>query len=45
MQELHESSIAKALTKANKVAESSHETMLPTESTSESPKVMEVHSD
>jgi hypothetical protein len=38
-------SITKALAKANKVAESSQETTPPAESISESPKVMEVHSD
>ena len=45
MQELHEPSIAKALAKANKAAKSSQETMPPVESISESPEVMEVHSD
>jgi hypothetical protein len=45
MQELHEPSITKALAKASKVAESSQETTPPVESISESPKVMEIHSD
>jgi hypothetical protein len=45
MQELHEPSITKALAKANKVTESSQETMLPAESISETFDVMEVHSD
>jgi hypothetical protein len=44
MQELHEPRIAKALAKANKVAESSKETTLPAESISESPEAMVVHS-
>jgi hypothetical protein len=45
MQELHLPSITKALAKANKASESSQETTLPAESISESPEVMEVHSD
>jgi ribonuclease HI len=45
MQEFHEPSIAKALAKANKAAESSQEITPPAESISESPEVMEVHSD
>jgi hypothetical protein len=45
MLEIHESSIAKALAKANKAVESSQETMSPVESISESLEVMEVHSD
>jgi hypothetical protein len=44
MQEIHESSITKALAKANKAVESCQETTPPTESISESPKVIEVHS-
>jgi hypothetical protein len=43
MQELHETSVMKALAKANKAPESSQETMPPTESISESPEVMGVH--
>jgi hypothetical protein len=42
---LHEPSIAKALAKANKAFESSHETTPLAESISESPEVIEVHSD
>jgi hypothetical protein len=45
VQEHHEQSIAKALTKANKAAESSQETTPPAESTSEWPEVMEAHLD
>jgi hypothetical protein len=45
MQELHESTIAKALAKANKAVESSQETTSHVESISESPEVMEVNSD
>jgi hypothetical protein len=45
LQELHEPSISKALAKASKVAESSQETPPPSESTFESPEVMEIHSD
>jgi predicted nuclease with TOPRIM domain len=42
---LHEPSISKALVKVTKVAESSQETPPPRESITESPKVMEIHSD
>jgi hypothetical protein len=45
LQELHESSISRALAKASKVAESSQVTPPPNESISESPEVMEIHSD
>jgi hypothetical protein len=45
LQELHEPSISKALAKATKAAESSQETPPPSESITESPKVMEIHSD
>jgi hypothetical protein len=45
LQELHEASISKALAKATKVTESSQETPPPSESITESPKVMEIHSD
>jgi hypothetical protein len=45
LQELHELSISKALAKATKVAESSQETLPPKESITESPKIMEIHSD
>jgi hypothetical protein len=45
LQELHEPSISKALAKASKVAESSYETPPPSESITESPKVMEIDSD
>jgi hypothetical protein len=45
LQELHKSSISKALTKAGMVAESSQETPPPIESISESPQVTEIHSD
>jgi hypothetical protein len=45
LQELHESSISKALAKATKVAESSQETPPPCESITETPEVMEIHSD
>jgi hypothetical protein len=44
LQELHEASIAKALAKANKTTESSHETLPPNEGIIESPEVMEIHS-
>jgi hypothetical protein len=44
MQELLEPSITKALAKASKVAESSLETRPPIESISDSPEVMEIHS-
>jgi hypothetical protein len=42
---LHELSISMALAKASKATESSQETPPPTESISESPKVMEIHTD
>jgi hypothetical protein len=45
LQELHESSISKALAKATKAAESSYETPPPSESITESPEVMKIHSD
>jgi hypothetical protein len=45
LQELHEPSISKVLAKAIKVAESSQETLHPKESITESPEVMEIHSD
>jgi hypothetical protein len=45
LQELHEPRIMKALAKANKVVESSQETPPPSESITESPKVIEIHSD
>jgi hypothetical protein len=45
LQELHELSISKALAKATKAAESSQETPPPSESITESPEVMEIHSD
>jgi hypothetical protein len=45
LQELHESSIAKALAKVNKVAESSLETPPPSKGLTESPESMEIHSD
>jgi hypothetical protein len=45
MEELHEPSISTALYKANKVVESSQETMSPTEGLSQSPNVMAVHLD
>jgi hypothetical protein len=44
LQELHEPSILKALAKATKAAESSQETPPPSESTTETPKLMEIHS-
>jgi hypothetical protein len=44
LQELHESSISKALEKATKVADSSQEAPPPIESITESPEVMETHS-
>jgi ribonuclease HI len=44
LQELLEPSISKALAKATKVAESSQETLPPKESITESPEVMEIHS-
>jgi hypothetical protein len=45
LQELHEPRISKALAKATKVAESSQGTPPPRENISESPEVMEIHSD
>jgi hypothetical protein len=45
LQELYEPSIVKALAKANMAAESSQETLPPDEGITESPKVMEIHSD
>ncbi len=42
---LHEPTISKALDKANKAAESSQETPLLPNSITESPEVMEIHSD
>jgi ribonuclease HI len=45
LQELHEPCIAKALAKFNKLAESSQETLPPHEGITESPEVMEIHSD
>jgi hypothetical protein len=45
LQELHEPSISKALAKATKGDESSQETPQPSESVTESPEVMEIHSD
>jgi hypothetical protein len=45
LQELHEPTISKALTKANKVVESSQETPSPPDSIIESLEVMEIHSD
>jgi hypothetical protein len=45
MLELHEASITNTLAKDNKVAESSQETTPLAEGMSESPKVVEVHSD
>jgi primosomal protein N'' len=45
LQELLESGIPKALAKTTKAIESSQETPPPRESITESPKVMEIHSD
>jgi hypothetical protein len=45
LQELHEPTISKALAKANKAAESSQETPPPPHGITESPEVMEIHSD
>jgi hypothetical protein len=45
LQELHKPSISKALAKASKGAESSQETPPPIESITESPEVIEIHSD
>jgi hypothetical protein len=44
LQELYEPSISKVLARATNVAESSQETPPPSESITESPKVMEIHS-
>jgi hypothetical protein len=44
LQELHEPNISKALAKASKVAESSQETLPPSEGITESLKVIEIHS-
>jgi hypothetical protein len=44
LQELYEPSISKALAKVTKVVESSLETAPPSESITESPEVMEIHS-
>jgi hypothetical protein len=44
LQELHEPTISKALAEASKAAESSQETPPPPDSITESPKVMEIHS-
>jgi hypothetical protein len=45
LQELHEPNISKALAKASKLAESSQEAPPPIVSISESPEVVEIHSD
>jgi hypothetical protein len=45
MQELHEPSIAKVFAKASKAVESSQEIPSSIEGISESPEVMEIHSD
>jgi hypothetical protein len=45
LQVLHGPSISKDLAKVTKVAESSQETPPPSESITESPEVMEIHSD
>jgi hypothetical protein len=45
LQELHEPTISKALAKANKADELSQETPPPPDSITESPEVMEIHSD
>jgi hypothetical protein len=45
LQELHEPTIPKSLAKANKAVESYQETPPPPDSITESPKVMEIHSD
>jgi hypothetical protein len=44
LQELHEPCISKALAKATKAAGSSQETPPPSDSITESPEVMEIHS-
>jgi hypothetical protein len=43
LQELHGPTISKALAKANKVAESSQDTLPPPDGITESPEVMETH--
>jgi hypothetical protein len=45
LQELREPTISKASAKANKAAESSQETPPPPDNITESPEVMEIHSD
>jgi hypothetical protein len=45
LQELHEPSISISLAKATKAVESSQEAPPPCESITETPKVMEIHSD
>jgi hypothetical protein len=45
LQKLHEPTISKALAKANKAVESSQETLPPLNSITESPEVIEIHSD
>jgi hypothetical protein len=45
LQKLHEPTISKALAKANKAAESSEETSPLPGTITESPEVMEIHSD
>jgi hypothetical protein len=45
LQKLHEPTISKALAKSTKVAESSQEIPPPSESITESPEVIEIHSD
>jgi hypothetical protein len=45
LEELHQPSISKALAKVSKAVESSQETPPPNESITESPEVMEIHSD
>jgi ribonuclease HI len=45
LQELHQPTIWKALVRANNVAESSQETPPPIDKITESPEVMEIHSD
>jgi ribonuclease HI len=45
LQELHGPSISKSLAKATKMAESSHEIQPPSENITESPDVLEIHSD
>jgi hypothetical protein len=45
LQELHETTVPKALAKANKAAESSQETPPPPDDIIESPEVLEIQSD